>query len=223
MRTKTILLTAALVAAGAVTASAQVYSVNAVGYVQETLMPGFNLVANPLDASNNGGNVVSNLFTSVPDGTTVYTYDPSTSAYSISTYSSGGPFGAGWSTPDMTVAPGGGAFVYVPGTDNVTVTFVGEVEQGQLSNPLPQGFAIASSMVPQAGAVSTDLGYPAADGDTIYTFDASTQGYSVYTYSSGGPFGAGWSPSEPQMTVGQAFWSLKAAAADWTRNFTVNQ
>ena len=59
MRTKTILLTAAVLAAGLGASVAQsVFSVNAVGYVNVTIRPGYNLIANPL---NNGGNTVSEV------------------------------------------------------------------------------------------------------------------------------------------------------------------
>ena len=47
MRTKTLLLTAALAAAGVVSSMAQVYSVNSVGYVNLTLPNGFSMIANP--------------------------------------------------------------------------------------------------------------------------------------------------------------------------------
>jgi hypothetical protein len=109
-------------------------------------------------------------------------------------------------------------FVRIPGTAPVQLTFVGEVMQGSLSNPLPQGFALRSSQVPQAGRVATDLGYPAADGDIIYTFAGGT--YSIFTYDLSGV--GGWDPSEPTIAVGQGFWSRKVAAGNWTRTFSVN-
>ena len=47
MRTKTLILTAFVGALGIAGASAQVYSVNAVGYVNKSLPKGFSIVANP--------------------------------------------------------------------------------------------------------------------------------------------------------------------------------
>src|SRR3954468_1352288 len=53
MRTKTLLLTAALAAAGAASAMAQnVYSVNAVGYVNKSVVHGYSIVANPFVVAN---------------------------------------------------------------------------------------------------------------------------------------------------------------------------
>jgi hypothetical protein len=51
MRTKTLLLTAALAVAGLSSASAQVYSVNAVGYINLSLPKGFSMICNQLKAS----------------------------------------------------------------------------------------------------------------------------------------------------------------------------
>lgn len=90
--------------------------------------------------------------------------------------------------------------------------------QGDLSNPIPAGFAIKSSMVPQAGLVSTDLGLAGlADFDTLYQWDVGTQGYVSSTYA----FGA-WSPAEPTIAVGEAFFLQSSAAHSWDRTFSVN-
>jgi len=76
MRTKALLLAAAFAAAGVATSMAQaVYSVNAVGYVNTTLVPGFQLVSNPLNAADNKiETLFSNMQGGVRDGTTVYKF-----------------------------------------------------------------------------------------------------------------------------------------------------
>jgi hypothetical protein len=92
--------------------------------------------------------------------------------------------------------------------------------QGSLSNPLPANFSIKSSQVPQAGTVATLLGFPAADGDTIYQFVPSATGgaYVIHTLDLGE-----WSGGEPNIAVGESFFSKKVAAGNWTRTFSVNQ
>src|SRR2546423_31817 len=66
MRTKTLLLTAVLGAAGIATSLAQsVYSINAVGYVNLTVPIGYSMIANPLNAPTN---TLSNLIASPPNG-----------------------------------------------------------------------------------------------------------------------------------------------------------
>lgn len=207
MRTKTLLLAAALGAVGAATATAQVYSVNAVGYVNTALKPGFNLIANPLDAG--ADNTVSKLLAGVPDGTVVYTYTPGT-GYSVNTLDLGE-----WTNPNATLVPGQGFFVRTPSA--ATITFVGEVKQGNLSTPLSAGFNLVSSQVPQAGKISTDLGLSVADGDIVYKFNADTQGYQIFTFDLGE-----WDPSEPTLAVGEGCWVRKGAAGAWNRTFSVN-
>jgi hypothetical protein len=223
MRTKTLLLTAALSAAGIATSMAQaVYSVNAVGYVNTTLAPGFNLISNPLD--NKTGNTIANLFGTgmnpVPEGLIVYHFDPATDQYVSAVYD---PFLGGWdpvANANTVIAPGNGVFVFLPGAANSTVTFVGEVPQGNLSNPLPQGFSIKASQVPQAGTVSTQLGYPAAEGDIFYTYNTTAKRYDSAVFD---PFLGGWDPAEPTLAVGQAAFVFRPTAGTWTRNFNVNQ
>jgi len=220
MRTKTLLLTAALSAAGIVSSMAQagaVYSVNAVGYVNTTLVPGYNLISNPLIAANN---TIQSLFgTQLPDGSLVYKYNGT--GYVTAQYDelSGGFIPA--AAASTTVMPGEGVFVRIGGTAPVTVTFVGEVPQGAASNQtIPAGFSIRSSTVPQEGTVA-DLQFPAADGDTVYQYESTraVPGYytSIYDELSGT-----WSPALKSLKVGEAVFVRKAASATWTRNFSVN-
>src|ERR1700735_871929 len=84
MRTKTLLLTAALVAAGVASSMAQsnVYSLNVVGYVNVTVSPGYNLVTTPLD--DGAGDLLTNVIggssataTALPDGTLLYPWTSS--------------------------------------------------------------------------------------------------------------------------------------------------
>jgi hypothetical protein len=114
------------------------------------------------------------------------------------------------------IAPGEGVFIFNGGTA-FTNTFVGDVPQGALQNPIPAGFSITASQVPQAGGLTTPLEFPAADGDAVYIFNTATQAYDAFTYQ----FGS-WAPSEPTLSVGQGFFVNKAALSSWNRTFSVN-
>ena len=142
MRTKTLLLTAALGIASAATSMAQtaVYSVNAVGYVNKPLPVGFSIVANPLNASPN---TVATVFAggAIP-GMAVYKFE-TVGGYLVNGYNL--PPGGGaaeWDDPTQPFAPGEGAFVSNPGPGPVTITFVGEVPQGTLTTPVHAGFTL---------------------------------------------------------------------------------
>lgn len=215
MRTKFLIASAACAVLSSVAAFAQVYSVNAVGFINVTIpASGFGLIANQLNASPN--NAVTNIFPSVPDGTTVYTFSATTASYSVNVKD----FGV-WTRPGDTLSPGQGAFVRNPTATPLVVTFVGEVPQGTLTTPLSAGLQIVSSQVPQAGQLdgAAGLGFPVVDGDTVYRWNPATQNYIVSAYD----FGA-WVGAAPAPGVGDAFFVNKAPnPTAWTRTFSVNQ
>lgn len=185
--------------AGMVAASAQVYSVNVVGYVNVDLAPGFNLIANPLN--NTTGNDLNTLIPTAEFGAAVYAFDGT--AFVPSSY-----FGT-WD-PNLTLAPGEGFFIQVSAA--ATLTFVGEVLQGADSNMnVPAGLSLLGSKVPQAASLD-DTGFPAEFGDAIYFFRNGVYEASSY-------FGTFNPPAVP--AVGEGFWAQKATAADWNRNFVV--
>lgn len=209
MRTKLILTTAALGVASSLGATAQVYSVNAVGYINVTIPAGgLKIVANQL---NTGGNTANEVLPNAPDGTFLYKYSVEDGYVPIQRI-----FGE-W-TPNETLAPGEAFFVAAPAGDtDLTLTFVGEVPQGQLEVELNEGLNLVSSPVPQAGGVTEDLGYPAEEGDFVYQWDVENQAYVPIQYI----FGE-WSPSEPQIAVGEGFFISRGEAGTWTRDFSVN-
>ncbi|MGH7967701.1 MAG: hypothetical protein ACREIC_03125, partial [Limisphaerales bacterium] len=52
--------------------TAEIYSINIIGYAAVGLPPGFSLIANPFDAP---GRTVGGSFSGWPDGTTLHKYD----------------------------------------------------------------------------------------------------------------------------------------------------
>jgi hypothetical protein len=215
MRTKTLLATAVLSAAGIATSMAQVFSVNAVGYINIDVPQGFKMIANQLNAPDNK---LTSLIPTAPGGTTVYKYTGTN--YIQATFDD---LDNAWlpavTAAQITFGPGEGVFIRNPTATAFKVTFVGEVPTGPLSNPIPAGFSIRSSQVPQAGKVTTDLGLPAAGGDTIYQYNPTTQKYNdAATFDD---LDNKWLPTEPTVDVGEAFFIRKVAAANWTRTFNI--
>jgi len=218
MRTKTLLLAAVLSAGGVASSLAQVYSVNAVGYVNIPIVSGFQIINNPLNNTSPNGNTVTNLFAAAPDGTIIYRFLQSRGGFVIITKQFGN-----WTDPADaadSILPGEGFFVFNGGTTTWNNTFVGEVMQGALSHQVVAGLSIQSSEVPQAGGIVTLLGYPVAENDAVYIWDTPTQGYKIGQFVFGG-----WSgdfTAEPTVAVGQGFFVSKPATVPWTRNFSVN-
>jgi hypothetical protein len=229
MRTKTLLLAAVLGVASLSSSMAQVYSVNAVGYVNQTFSKaGFYIIANPL---NNGNNQVGTIIANPPDSTTIYRFNSATGFGDALVYVQG----AGWfnSTGAATdvLAPGEAFFIQFPAgaTYPLTLTFVGDVPQGSLTNPVTiaaNKFSLIASQVPvSAGLSQAIMNFPAADGDTVYFFDGATQGYKD---SIGFVQGAGWFDStgakDPTPAVGEGFFLFSGASTSrtWTRSFTTS-
>jgi len=215
MRTKTLLLTAALAAAGAASAMAQnVYSVNAVGYANVPLKAGFNMIGNPFVVADS---TLEALIPTAPDQTAVYPFDNGTYSGPFTYY---GPPDNVWFPAGGVITFGHGSFINTPAA--FTITFVGEVKQGNpISNPFQSGFNMMSSKVPQRADIAA-LGLAAPPDQTaVYTYDAST-GYSgPWTYY--GPPDNDWFPSDiPTLEIGQAIWVNAATAGDWSRTFSVN-
>lgn len=217
MRTKTLLAAAAISAAFAVTASAQtVYSVNAVGYVNVTVPANqFAIVANPLNQPTNSLNAV---LPDLPAGTRVYLWNGTSFGPEIRKTATG------WLPPTAgtnIINPGQGFFVQNTAATPITITFVGEVPQGDLAVAYPAGFSLLSSQVPQAGKVETDLKLPAKSGDQVYVFTNGAYLPVARRTATSWIGGVAGSP-EPVVGVGQGFWLNAAAAGNWARNFSVN-
>jgi hypothetical protein len=118
----------------------------------------------------------------------------------------------------MTLAPGEGVFLKKsPTSPSLTITFVGEVMQGTLVNPVALGYDIYSAMVPQQGGITTVHNYPPTTGDQVYRWNPASGGYIPFTRLATGA----WIPSEPVLAVNEAVWIKANAVKNWTRDFTV--
>jgi len=145
MRTKTLLLSAAALAAGFASAQAQsnVYSANIVGYVTVTNPANsYVMLANPLD---NGTNDLASLLASAPNGTVVQVFQGGN--LQPSTKNKGT-----WST-NVVIPPGTGFFMNSPFAG--TNTFVGNV--AGFSNALSLSsniYKLAGSPLPFTGTLA---------------------------------------------------------------------
>ncbi len=181
---------------------------NVIGYATLSLPAGYSMIANPLSASNNS---VAALFPTLPDGTTLSKFDTKLFRLTENVLNSGK-----WKMPSEMLVPGEGAILFNPKTDSLTLNFVGEVLQGNLLNPIPAGFSIRSSLVPQPGRLDVDLGFPLTDGDAIHIYDRYQQKYIIYAFPD-----KIWQSNPPLIGVGESFWVGKTSPGNWARNFVV--
>lgn len=223
MRTKALLLTAALGLAGAATSMAQaVYSVNVVGYINLTMKPGFNLVANQLNASPN-----NKLDTVLPAAALA----SELLKFSNNNFTSAISDGANWIDPatgdpsPLTVSPGEGFFFFNPDATDAMVTLVGEVKTGSSTVTLIPGFNMISTVVPQDLSLTAANGFPQVLAAEFLTFNASSQTYNPGLIHDGSQWidAATGDPVDAKPGVGQAFFYFNPeTTVSWTRSFNPN-
>jgi hypothetical protein len=183
-------------------------SLGVIGFVSITLAPGFSLIANPLASRNNS---VGEMFKGWPDGTSLNKFD--TRVFKLS---ENALMNKRWTRADEKLSPGEGAIFFNPGTDYKSHSFVGEVLQGNLASPVPSGFSLRSSLVPQPGNLVDDLRFPIADGDIIHLFDRDRQKYVLHPFENGK-----WKSGPPVISVGEAFWVAKTGPGNWSRQMVL--
>ena len=155
MRTKTLLIAVAALAAGILASSAQTYSQNIVGYANVVLVGGNNLIANPFDDGN--GNQLTNLITAIlPAKSTVTTWNTGLQMFNGPITGGGGTWNA-----NTTLPPGVGFFLKngTIASPPVTNTFVGTVIApvgASTTNGLAALYTLAGSQIPYAGDLMSD-------------------------------------------------------------------
>jgi hypothetical protein len=240
MRTKVLALSALVGAIGAVSAVAQtnVYSINAVGYINLTVPPGFSQIGCQLLTTNNTVAGLLNDASGIYDGCTVYKWSNTTGHYSIDNGDSQGTsYANGWdNNGTITMNPGEAVWFHNGVGSNLVITFVGTVPQGTNVVALGHGFNMLASPVPFSGDLVTNMGFTNyeanADGSTAYVFNNPAPGhptgaYTIYNVDIAGGGGSGYNgdwdaPGDPQLNVGQGFWFNASAAFNWTQVFSIN-
>jgi len=213
MRTKTLLLAGGALVAGGVlalgllTSKAQVYSQNVVGYVNVAITNNdFTAVSTPLDYDGTGTNdtVINVLGTNLPVGSVVETWNGATFNQNPYSKPKSGP--AAWGSPNNLITPGLGYFISNPSNYVVTLTFVGTVLQGNLTNPfVATGFTMIGGQFPVNGGLDGTFGYTPSIGDILETWQGSTLGYAQNPYSKPKSGPAVWGNGDPQFAPGTGY------------------
>jgi len=207
MKTKTLLIAAAALAAGVISSQAQVYSANIVGYAN-VVCPASTLVllSNPLD---NGTNTANDVFASLPNKSTVQLWNGT----GFTSYTKGATGFAG--NPALPVGSG----FFVNSVVNYTNTFVGSVvpaSGSSSSNSLPAGtLVLVGSKLPVGGHFN-DVGTNTFNLNATFPNKSTVQlwngaGFDSYTK------GATGFTANPAYSVGQGFFANSASATNWVQ------
>ena len=191
----------------------------AIGFINLTLPPGTNLIANqfyqvndadyPQNTANWLLDFVGNNY--LPDGTEILKWNGQ--GFDTITYN---PFLEGWSpNGDITLLPGGA--VFITNATELTIPFAGLVLQGLSSNPISAGTNYVSSIVPRAGLITSNLQYNPNNHDKVLLWTGSNYSTNIYTTNSG------WSGGEPIIGLGQGFVLVASQTNVWVQSFSACQ
>jgi len=233
-----MLLSALLGALGSVSVMAQtnVYSLNAVGYINVTFPAGtYTILTCPLIASpDNTLNTLLNDTNGQYRHAQVYQFSGGTYTVTESGVSTAAD-PSGWATggADVTINPGQAVFFYNPTAAAMSATFVGTVPTGSLTNALNPGYNLVGSIVPASGDIATNslIGLTNyTKHDFVYTYDP-VNGYSsqdsVVAPGNGTGYNNEWTLGDPVTTnVAQGFFYYNNATGTnygWVENYSVSQ
>ena len=151
-----------MLGSASVMAQNNVYSINAVGYINVTLPPGYSVITCPLvcGVSAGGGPLTGQMVTNdlnvlFPQGSSMYnnatvlTWNNGGVGFQTSDNAALGSWAGGGN--DIGLPPGSAVFFNNATGSSMTATFVGTVPQGSLTNTLQAGYNLVGSMVPTSG------------------------------------------------------------------------
>jgi hypothetical protein len=245
---KKLLLTAALVAAGALPSMAQsnVYSLNIVGYVNVSVpASGYVLLSDPLvsaDSTNGVNNTLTNQSPVIQNGF-LFVWNAAGQKYQQLVAGGDGNWydpGNGFAASTNSIPPGSSFFIQNVAGSATTITLVGSVLTGTNTVTVNSGYGFFGNFEPVAGDLTTN-GFPINDNSLIFNWDVVNQKYdqwvgvgSAQAGNNGNPLildpGNGFAPVTYVPAIGQGFVYLNpgvqgtepqiTATPAWTQVFT---
>jgi hypothetical protein len=217
MRTKTLFLAAAALAASLASSMAQnVYSVNFVGYINTPITGAgkYTLVSNPFD---NGTNDLVGLVDpsgTLPAKTQVLLWNNVGASYTTISKTT-----AGWGS-NPTIAQGRGFFLKTASTQaNYTNLYMGSCPVSN-SVAVPTGLTLSGGLIPFAGDLTTDtninIGSVLPNKAQFLIWNAAGQSYTTVSKTT-----AGWGAAA-NVVSGQGFFIRTTAAVTWTSKLPTN-
>jgi hypothetical protein len=226
MRTKSLLLAAAALAAGVLSSQAQtVYSANIVGYVNQVFPPSqYALVTAPLSVTPT--NSAEDVLPALQTGDSVLLWTGSTYA----TYLFVQP--GEWQLPNGNTGTApllglGQGFFYLNGqTIPETNTAVGTVVLTNTVSLPASTYALVGSTPPISDSLDgTNLNLPLVTGDSVLLWSSTNSTYEPYLFVQTGEwqYPDGTTGVAPTIPVGTGFFYLngQTASETWTNNIIV--
>jgi hypothetical protein len=210
MRTKTLLIAAAALAATVISSQAQVYS-GIVGYINEQFPAGtYVLAANPLD---DGTNTCTSVGANLPNKSAIEVWNGSG-------FTTCNKAGGVW-TPDLSIPPGTGFFVLAETA--ITNTFVGAVNVAygaSVTNyqSLDAGvYVLAGSVIPFTG----DLNDTNLNIGLVLPNKSAIEVWNGNEFTTCNKAGGVWTP-DVTITNGEGFFILAKTSTNWVQTLPSN-
>jgi len=211
MRTKTLLIAAAALAATVISSEAQtVFSANVVGYVNVVCPAGaLVLTSNPLD---NGTNTANDLLASLPNKSQIQIWNGS--GFTPVTK------GATGFSPNPTLPVGTGFFVKA--VSNFINTFVGNVVPvigGTSTNNFPLNTLVLVGSTLPVGGTFNDVGSNTINLIATLPNKSQIQVWNGTGFTPLTKGATGFSPN-PALSVAQGFFVKSVSATNWTQTLS---
>jgi hypothetical protein len=211
MRTKTLLIAAAALAATVISSEAQtVFSANVVGYVNVVCPAGaLVLTSNPLD---NGTNTANDLLASLPNKSQIQIWNGS--GFTPLTK------GATGFSPNPSLPVGTGFFVKA--VSNFTNTFVGNVVPvigGTSTNNFPLNTLVLVGSTLPVGGTFNDVGTNTINLIATLPNKSQIQVWNGTGFTPLTKGATGFSPN-PALSVAQGFFVKSVSATNWTQTLS---
>jgi len=215
--------------------STNVYSLNAVGYINVTVQPGFNIVSSPLISVDTAGNTnaISNILNNATGTYKKWQFWGFTGGVYSEAVGNATEWVQGTASSALTLAPGSAAWLYNPGANPSNITFVGTVPSGTLVNTLvSNSFNLVSSILPTSGDIVTNPLMAFTTGtkkDQMWEYVPGVAGaagkYTEAIYTTKWTGGTDPTGDPVQPTIGSGFWYLNNQSTNnnWVENFSVGQ
>jgi hypothetical protein len=202
----------AIVAAGVISAVAQLPSFSQTTNLSITVVPGYNLISLPLKNTNDSINtVLTNTYYNgnpqvTPGGCSIFTWDPVHARFNPAIYAGGD---GNWYNEDFTLAtlplpPGLGFFFQLitpsqqqgsgdppPFVTNLTIVVTGKILTGTNSYPVTSGYNFYGNFEPTTNDICKN-GFPVVDGSDLMTWNGYGYGQALY--------GLGTNDSAPDLS-----------------------
>lgn len=179
----------------------EVASENIAGFIRLVLPPDLSLIGVPLLPADPR---VPAVFPGVPEGTSVYEYDPE-AGWSVNTVE----FGE-WVNPEQRVEPGKGYYFRTPGGIAPDLTLAGDLPQGEFSYLIPAGWSARALPLPFEGVVDEGFFLPLEPLDIVNFWRPAT--WTLYFFVN---WGTGWEGNPPIVHPGEGFWVYRNWPAEW--------